>query len=201
MPVRRRRPKPLSARAPPQAEAIADAGASCRAETVEAACNPSCRSVRGCGAPSQAEAVADAIRLTSGEGGRDGPDCPTTEVAVRPPRGPIHLTGRGRQGACRPPRWSTEAKSRCAALVMLRSAEADPHVTNRALRAGRQADLLRLRHAPSRGPKARFRRLPMTTLQSTRGLASRAAETVRPDPATALKHLAPSMTSVARRRR
>jgi len=132
-------------------------------------------------------------------GPTNGPDCPATEAAVRPPRGPIHLTDRGRCGVYRSPRWAAESKSRCAALVMLRSAEADPHVTNRALRAGRRADLLRPRRASFRGPKVLVRRESGTTLQSVaRPAEPRRPKPCDPDPATAPKRVAPSRAPVAR---
>jgi len=57
------------------------------------------------------------------------------------------------------------AESRCLALVMLRSAEADPHVTKRALRTARQAGRFRPRCAAFLGPKASARRAPGTSLQ------------------------------------
>jgi hypothetical protein len=155
-------PKPSRLRAPPLAEAGVGA------------CPQAGRGQLGCGASVGAEASVDAIRLSSEKVRRIGPDCPATEAAVQPPKGPIHLTDRGRCGVHRPPRWVAEAKSRCAALVMLRSAEADPHVTNRALRAGRRTDLPRPRRASFRGPKALVRRVSRTTLQSVRGLMSRA---------------------------
>jgi hypothetical protein len=194
----------------PSGRSLRGCVASRRAEAFRAA-SPALAEA-GVGACSRWPKPASARRVVGGRShpGRDspdlrrvptyGPDCPATEVAVRPPRGPIHLTGRGRSGARRPPRWAASSKSRCAALVMLRSAEADPHVTNRALRAGRQADLLRLRRASSRDPKVLVRRVAGTTLQSV----ARLFEPRRPrpsdpwNPATAPKHVAPSGAPVAR---
>jgi hypothetical protein len=71
-------------------------GASRQAETFWAAHAPAGRSRRGCFASIRAEALVVAFRRTSEEIRRDGPDYPATEAAVRPPRGSMHLTDRGR---------------------------------------------------------------------------------------------------------
>jgi hypothetical protein len=189
-------PKPSGSRCIPSGRSRRGCCASLRAGAVGVACSPAGRGQRGCalhaGRSQRGHGASrgprpsrrgrhlrgprpPSMRLTPLRGGGwNGPDCPATEAAVRPPKGPTHLTDRGRCGVHRSPRWAAVSKSRCAALVMLRSAEADPHVTNRALRAGRRADLLRPRLAPSRGPKAMVRRSPGTTLQSVQSLVSRA---------------------------
>jgi len=213
VPERCRGPRPLSAPHNPSGRGRRGCGATRRAEAVEAASPALAEACVGACSrwPKPAWArcvVGDRGRLRRGSpdfrrGPTRGPDCPATEAAVRPPRGPTHLADRGRRGVCRSPRWATESESRCAALVMLRSAEADPHVTNRALRAGRQADLLRLRRASSRDPKVLVRRVAGTTLQSV----ARSGEPRRPrpsnpeNPTTAPKHVTPSRAPVARRLR
>jgi len=193
----------------PSGRSLRGCVASRRAEAFRAASPPLAEA--GVGACSRWPKPASARRVVGGRSlrGRDSPDlrrgptfspdCPATEVAARPPRGPIHLAGRSRRSAHRPPRWATGSESRCAALVMLRSAEADPHVTNRALRAGRRTDLLRPRRASPRDPKALVRRASRTTLQSVaRPVEPRRPKPSDPDPATAPKHVAPSGAPVAR---
>jgi hypothetical protein len=156
--------------------------ASRRAEAVGGTAHPVGRGRQGCGASHRAEAVIDAspdLRrgpaiqsgLTGDRGRRPTPEGVGSPHRPRPMWAPaVHRGG------------VAGSESRCAALVMLRSAEADPHVTNRALRACRRTGLLRLHQASFRGPKALERYMSKATLQSERGLASRddRSRTTRP---------------------
>jgi hypothetical protein len=69
------------------------------------------------------------------------PDRPAAEATARTQRVRSTSPDRSREdGIHQQPRWPMESKSRCPALVKLRSAEADPHVTKRA--SGRPANRL-----------------------------------------------------------
>ena len=139
------------------------------------------------------------------------PSRPSGDRSRRPnPEGlGAHLPDRDRDdGIHRPPGWPMKSKSRCPALVKLRSAEADPHVTKRAIEpAGEPTD-----PAPT-APRTITRRCWCAitrrcwpgvsvgaTLQhlwalsvSGRGRGAR--------PTTAREHLEPSAPPVARRHR